>query len=393
MSPLGRSREASWKQLLDRNLSFRISEDESQNNRFLRLSDDWIPQQNRIGRLNAIAMQVASEALEDAGWLDKKELQSPRFACVIGTSKGPLDEYHSPDHPLPAGKTLLPFPSIWPSGPLAHIQNHFGMTGPSLCPVSACATGLDAVLRGVRLLQQGDCDVVLAGSVDASANQFVLNSHRKLGILASSERPPEIACQPFDVNRSGFVIGEGGAMFVLMRDDSPWFRPEQCYAHWQAGLSYNDPAGMTQLDLEATTLKRLLRDLLQQAECSSEEIDLLHLHGTGTESNDLTEAHAVKTLFGVPEKQPWATASKGAHGHALGAAGSIELAWLLLSMRDRVIPPISNLDQLDSKCPIRPAFSVPQQAEIKKGLKLSLGFGGHQIGCIVSRGNREQQVR
>lgn len=390
MSPLGRSREQNWQQLLsrDHDQPRQPFPNAPQRPSSLCLPDDWIPQQKEVGRLNAIALKVAAEALEDAGWIDRDELHSPRFACVIGTSKGPLEEYHSPGHPLPDRKSLLPFDSIWPSGPLTHVKNYFGITGPSLCPVSACATGLDAVLRGVRLLQQGDCDIVLAGSVDASANPFVLNSYRRLGILASTKYSPQAACKPFDVNRSGFVIGEGGAMFVLMRDDSPWFQPEQCYAHWHAGLSYNDPAGLTQLDLKGTTLKRLLHDLLEKADCPSTRIDLLHLHGTGTPSNDFTEAHAVKSLFGDIEKQPWSTASKGAHGHALGAAGSIELAWLILSLRDGIVPPVANLDQLDSHCPIRPALHSPQQASLKMGLKLSLGFGGHQIGCIISRGNR-----
>ncbi len=388
MTSLGDSREISWKQLLSGRPPADSFSETRQYPGSLRLPDSWLPEQEKVARPNAIALKVASEAIADAGWQNAEQLRSSRFACVIGTSKGPLEEYHCPGHPLPDRGTPLPFLSLWPSGPLTHVRTHFGITGPCLCPVSACATGLDAVLRGARLIEQGDCDFVLAGSVDASVNQFLLNSYRRLGVLATTKLSPQESCKPFDVERSGFVVGEGGAMFMMMRDDLAGFRPEKCYAYWQGGLSYNDPAGLTQLDPEGTTLKRLLHDLLIQAEFSPQEIDLLHLHGTGTTSNDMVESASIESVFGDPAKQPWSTASKGAHGHALGAAGSIELAWLLLSMRDGIIPPITNLQRPDSNCPIRPVLSSSKQALINNGLKLSLGFGGHQIGCVFSRGNR-----
>jgi len=391
MTPLGESRETSWLQLLSKQpVSFT---DSIQFPCSLRLDDSWIPEQSECTRPNAIALKVASEAIQDAGWVDAEQLRSSRFACVIGTSKGPLDEYHCEGHPFPNRDSPLRFDSLWPSGPLTHVRRHFGMTGPCLCPVSACATGLDAVLRAVRLIEQGDCDFALAGSVDASVNPFVLHSYRRLGILATSGLSSADSCKPFDQDRSGFVIGEGGAIFLMMRDDLPEFRPEKCYAHWRGGVSYNDPAGLTQLDIEGTTLKRLLPDLLKQAAISAEQIDLLHLHGTGTSSNDLVEAAAIESAFGDPANQPWSTASKGAHGHALGAAGSIELAWLLLSLRDGIIPPVTNLENLDPNCPIRPVFSRPKQLPLKNGLKLSLGFGGHQIGTIFSRGNRPAMMK
>ncbi len=386
MTPLGESRETGWRQLQSGQPV--NSSGFGQYACSLRLPDSWIPEQKEVSRSDAIALKVAREAIEDAGFTNCGQLRSPRFACVIGTSKGPLDEYHREGEPPANRDSPLPFVSLWPSGPLAHLSALLGLTGPCLCPVSACATGLDAVLRAVRLIEQGDCDYALAGSVDASVNPFVLHSYRRLGILATAKLPPTASCKPFDRDRSGFVIGEGGAMFLLMRDDLPAFRPEKCYAHWRGGVSYNDPAGLTQLDPTGRTLKRLLSELLEQSHLSAEQIDLLHLHGTGTSSNDLVESIAVESAFGDLEHQPWSTASKGAHGHALGAAGSIELAWMLLSMRDGIIPPVTNLENPDPDCTIRPVLSRPRLFPVRHALKLSLGFGGHQIGVIFSRGER-----
>ncbi len=386
MTPLGKSREASWRRLLSgRPVS---SSDSSQFPCSLCIPDAWIPEQAFQTRANAIALEVAREAIRDAGWEHNETLHSSRVACVIGTSKGPLDEYHL-QHRTPLNREApLPFDSLWPSGPLTYVRTQLGIMGPSLSPVSACATGLDAVLRASRMIEQGDCDFALAGSVDASVNPFLLHSYRRLGILATPELDATRSCKPFDQERSGFVIGEGGAIFFMMRDDLPGFSPEKIYARWQGGVSYNDPAGLTQLDLQGKTLKRLLPDLLNQAALTAGQIDLLHLHGTGTLSNDLVEATAVEATFGKPPAQPWSTASKGAHGHALGAAGSIELAWMLLSLRDGIVPPVFNLENLDSDCPIRPVLSTPRKMPLKNALKLSLGFGGHQIGAIFSRGSR-----
>jgi len=228
---------------------------------------------------------------------------------------------------------------------------------------------------------------VLAGSVDASLNPYVLHSYRRLGVLADRKWPLPEACRPFDEDRSGFVLGEGGALVVLVRDDHPT-AAGQSYARWIYGESCSDPTGMTQLDPAATSLTRLLGQVLIRSGLKTGQIDCLQLHGTATPANDQAEARAISRLFGPPSQQPWSTASKGAHGHALGAAGSLELAWLLLSLRDGLIPAVRNLDRLDPACPLRCVQGEAIAQPLQFGGKISLGFGGHQVACLLERGTR-----
>jgi len=375
-TPLGANRETSWQTLL----SGHRPEGSSCVASALPLAAAAHEYSDGLTLPEQLALATTGEALADAGWTDAAAFQEHRWGCVIGTSKGPLELYR-PD-------SSHPFPTLWPSAPLQRILQEYPLTGPALCPVSACATGLDAVLRGAQLIEQGECDLVLAGSVDASINDFVRYSYRRLGVLARDDRPAEQACRPFDRDRSGFVIGAGGAMFVLARKEAPWQPAGSAYGYLERGLQYNDPSGMTQLDPQAGVLTRLLGDLLIRSGRRTSEIDVLNLHGTGTTANDLSEATAIGRVFGKPDQQPWSTASKGAHGHPLGAAGSMELAWLLLALRDQILPPVWNLSELDSACPIRPVLKQPLQAKINCGLKISLGFGGHHSAALITRGER-----
>ena len=371
VSPLGATRESSWERLLQQDAApaasgggFPVAAES------LNGPEDCTP-------LEQMAVQAAAEAFSDAQ-LDFTE-DAPRFGCVVGTSKGPLGLFER-------GPSPFSFDQLWPSAPLSRLLRTWPLRGPALSPVSACATGLDAILRGARLIEQGDCDAVLAGSVDASLNDYVLHSYRRLGVLAQRDLPLETACRPFDADRSGFVIGEGGALFVLQREED--VQPGQSYARFLDGINGSDATGLTQVDRSGVRLSRLLGQLLIRSGLSTSDIDLLNLHGTGTRDNDLAEARAVRDVFGPPDQQPWSTASKGAHGHALGAAGSLELAWLLLSLRDQRIPPVFNLSQLDPACPLRVVNDEATSAEILLGLKISLGFGGHQTACLFEKGDR-----
>ena len=388
LTPLGPTRESSWSRLCQ---GWKPAPPASvATPAGWTIPPEWLTGPPEGTRMEQVVPRAAREALADAGLTDPAIWQSPRFGCVVGTSKGPLDLYQrEPAAPGPE----ISFAQLWPSGPLARLIRELNLRGPTICPVSACATGLEAVLRGVRLIEQGDCDLVLAGSVDASLNPFVLHSYRRLGVLADRHEPTADACKPFDRDRSGFVLGEGAALFVLARADDARLPRDRGYAHWLGGASFGDAAGLTQLDESGIRLSRLLGELIIQADRRTQDVDLLHLHGTGTTANDRAEARAMASVFGPPDQQPWTTASKGAHGHALGAAGSLELGWLLLSLRDGVIPPVWNLRHQDPACPLRAVRERCHAHAARTGLKVSLGFGGHQVACLVERGSRPAQAR
>jgi 3-oxoacyl-(acyl-carrier-protein) synthase len=271
-----------------------------------------------------------------------------------------------------------------PDTPALAVAARLGAQGPALCPVAACATGLASLQRAADLIREGVCDIVLAGSTDASLTPLVVASFQRLGVLA---RGPDAASagRPFDVRRNGFVIGEGAAVLVLENRDHAIARNASAYAEWLAGASLADAAGLTHLDPTGAGLTRLIRDVLVRGGVAPHAVDYINLHGTGTRENDVCETRGIRSALGTSADRPGCSSLKGAIGHLLGAAGSVETACTLLAMRDGVIPPTINLEQPDPECNLDYTPETARPAALRTALKLSLGFGGHLTAALLGR--------
>ena len=336
----------------------------------------------------AMAVKAATEALHDAELKIEQEDRT-RLGCVVGTSKGGMQSVSRAVAAHGLGthrKDGLPT-NVWhqfpPNVPSLMVAAQNGLEGPCLCPVAACATGLLSLNRGFELVRDGHCDVVVAGSSDASLCTSVLASFRRLGVLARGFDDPATACRPFDRHRSGFVVGEGAGMLVLERLDRAVARGAHIYAEWITSGYAADVSGLTQLEEKPIGLVRLIHDVLRRGGLTASEIDYVNLHGTATRQNDLCETNAVKQAFGTVAHSLRCSSLKGGIGHLLGAAGSVEVAATMLAMRDDVIPPTVNLTEPDEECDLdyTPGTARPQR--IENALKLSLGFGGHLVAAIV----------
>lgn len=317
----------------------------------------------------AMAVAAASEALAHAGLSEISE----RCGCVIGTSKLGLRsfarEMQQPGHSSPE--------LLWPNAAARTVASEWRLRGPALCPVAACATGLVSLIRGADLIRSGECDVVLAGSSDASLVPIVLGSFQRLGVMARGFSEPAVACRPFDAERSGFVIGEGAALLVLEACEHAESRGATVLAEFAAGGMASDPSGLTQVDPHGTTLAWLIRDVLRRAGLAPTEIDAINLHGTATRANDVAETRAVRAAFGSEADRLICSSQKGAIGHLLGAAGSVESALAVLSLRDQIMPPTINLRSPDPQCDLDYVANVARPTRLRNVLKVSLGFGGH----------------
>ena len=330
----------------------------------------------------ALAVCVANEAVQDAG-LKPQILSGDRTGVVFGTSKGGL---HTAARLLTPGRlpdqSTDPWMNVWPNAAARTVAANYGCCGPVLAPVAACATGLAACLRGYELIRDGRCDVVLAGSSDASLQPAILASFQRLGVLASPIDAPEIACRPFDRDRSGFVVGEGAACLILESYEHAIARGARWYAEWQGGRMLSDPSGLTQLDPDGRSLQRLLSDLLGSV---GQIPDYINLHGTATIPNDRVESAAVRRVLGKAADHCSCSSLKGGLGHLLGAAGSVELAATLLAIRDQVVPPTVNLVTPDPSLDLDFTPRVSRRRRIDRAWKLSLGFGGHLSAASVAR--------
>jgi 3-oxoacyl-[acyl-carrier-protein] synthase II len=273
--------------------------------------------------------------------------------------------------------------SAWPHTPSTAIAGRFDLRGPALAPVAACATGVVCVNRGAELVRDGTCDVVLAGSSDASLVPAVLASFDRLQILARRPDDPAGACRPFDRDRNGFLIGEGAAALVLEDWDLAAGRGVPIYAEWVGGRQLSDPTGLTALAPDAAPLTRLLQDLLSGAGLTPRDVHYINLHGTGTRTNDRCESLALRRLCGG-DAPPWLCGSlKGNLGHLLGAAGSVELAATALALREGVVPPHVNLEHPDPACQPGLLPLTATRRQLRHAVKLSLGFGGHLAATLL----------
>ena len=328
----------------------------------------------------AMALTAAREALTEAGLSNISE----RGGCVIGTSKPALRSFaravgqvfNLPEQSRDGQVENLPH-EFWPNATACAVASEWNLLGPALCPVAACATGLVSLIRGADLIRSHECDVVLAGSSDASLVPIVLGSFQRLGVMARGFEDARSACRPFDAKRSGFVIGEGAAVLVLEAREHAIARGATVIAEFVAGGIASDPSGLTQVDPQGTSLAWLIRDVLRRANLSPTDIDAINLHGTATRTNDVAETRAVRVAFGKAADRIACSSQKGAIGHLLGAAGSVESAIAVLSLRDQIVPPTINLRTPDPDCDLDYVPNVARTMPLRNVLKLSLGFGGH----------------
>lgn len=344
--------------------------------------------------LVALALHAAHEAVRDADLASKSfnaggDCAPDRIGVVFGTSKGGLQTFARLAESFRSGldqKAVLAtthWQDVWPDAAARRLAHTFDCQGPVLCPVLACATGLAACQRAAELIQRGDCDLVLAGSADASLQPAILGSFQRLGVLARPVNDDAAAaCRPFDRDRNGFIIGEGAACLVFESLEQAQARQASWYGEWLAGRMLTDPSGLTQLDPTGTSLKRLLRDLSRDV---SQCPEYINLHGTATLPNDRVECLAIRDVLTTEAVSTTCSSLKGGLGHLLGAAGSVELAATLLALRDQIAPPTVNLFSRDPGCDLNLIAREARHQRIDRAWKLSLGFGGHLAAACVGR--------
>ncbi len=337
-----------------------------------------------------LALKICREALDHAR--HPHSVYDPvRFGCVIGTSKGGCHaaqgawQHTYRGTQTPGFDTVDPWRFMDPQVAAREVAARWNLQGPCLAPVAACATGLMAVARGAELIAWNRCDAVLAGSVDASLVAAIHASFRRLGVLAPAATEPARACRPFHRERSGFVIGEGGAVFVLEEAAQARARGVPILAQWRGAGLGSDAGHLTRLSPDPEPLVHVLRETLSRAAVRPEQIGYINYHGTATRGNDPLESQAVERALGPAAGEIPGSSLKGAIGHLLGAAGSVELAATVLALRDQRLPPTLHLDDPDPECRLDYIPHHARQHQVETALKLSLGFGGHLVCAIVSR--------
>ena len=341
---------------------------------------------------------LADEAFEDAG-LGSQEIEaaSDRTAVLLGLSKGGVRSSRLLAERLAVGspddeRTAQDWLASWPSSGAMLLARRRGLRGPCLAPIAACATGLVAVIQGADLIRRGVCDRVIAGSADASLERLFLAAFRKMKALSRWEGDPQGAVRPWDRGRSGFVVGEGGALLVLEREDLARERGVLPYAEVKGGALGADAYHETDLNPDPRGFADVITRSLTDSGVDPSAIDHVNVHGTATRSNDPLECQALRLVLGEHAEAVSCSASKSQIGHLLGAAGAAELAITCLSIRDGFIPPTLNLDDPDPACDLDGTPHVGRSRPIRNALKLSIGFGGHLAAVVLARPEGDRRL-
>ncbi|MGD9644888.1 MAG: beta-ketoacyl synthase [Pirellulales bacterium] len=350
---------------------------------------DLQPALPRQLKVTALCQQVAAEALADAqidtANMNHGRFDRDRFACAIS---GHIGDTGWLEREIGGYDTSAPGALEWwqqwmPNTTCSTIANQHGLYGPRICHSTACASGLIDFLSAVRAIRHGQADIALAGSGEAFHPLFAAGFHQ-MRVLAYHD-VPELACRPFDMARSGFVMGEGAAMMVVERLSHAQRRGAKIYAEVLGGSMHAEAHHVTDLEADPEALVRLINDTLDSSRLGPNDIGYINVHGTGTQQNDVVEARAIRRAFGPAADRACASAVKSMLGHLVNASGSVELAITALALRDGFIPPTLNLTQQDPACELDCIPLVGRQREVEHALKISVAFGGHLAAVALRR--------
>ena len=336
----------------------------------------------RQDRVTHLGFAAAADALQDAGELSS---DPDRCAVMAATGIGGLStlEENCKNFMEKGPSRVSPFfvPMMMPNATAGVISMRLGWTGPALCVTTACAAGTNAIGEGVRLIRDGSSDVVLAGGAEFPITPITLAAFARMGALSNRNEEPERASRPFDANRNGFVIAEGAAFFVLETLEHALARGARVYGE-VAGYGRNaDAYHITAPSPGGTGAAACMQQALDDASLSPADIGHVNAHGTSTELNDASEADAVRKVFG--DDPPPLTSNKGSVGHMIAGAGAAEAVASLLSIRDGVVPPTANLEQIGDDIGLDVVSGEAREIGARPVISNSFGFGGHNASLVL----------
>jgi 3-oxoacyl-[acyl-carrier-protein] synthase II len=272
---------------------------------------------------------------------------------------------------------------LMPNGPAATVGLALGARAGVHTPVSACASGAEALAVALELLRSGRADVVVTGGAEACVHPLPMAGFAQMRALSTRHDEPEAASRPYDKGRDGFVLGEGAGVLVLETEAHAAARGARVHGYLAGAGMAADAHHVTAPDPEGLGAARSVRLALDDAGLGPADIGHVNAHATSTPLGDLAEARALGIALGA--HRPAVTATKSCTGHLLGAAGAVEAIATVVALRDGVVPPVRNLDDQDDEADVDAVRVVPRQLAHHAALSTSFGFGGHDVSLVFTR--------
>ena len=333
----------------------------------------------RLDPSSQFALIAAREAWADAGSPDVvPERLSVEFSTGIGGVWTLLDAFDTLKDRGPRRVLPMTVPMLMPNGPAAAVGMEFAARGGVRTSVSACASSTEAIANAITRLQSGEIDVVIAGGCEDAIHALPVSAFAAMHALSKRNDSPEHASRPYDVNRDGFVMGEGGAALVIETEEHAKARGAKIYAELAGGAVTSDAYHITAPDPEGSGAARAMLSTLAQAGATIEDVVHINAHATSTPVGDIAEYNALRRVFGDHLDKIAVTATKSSTGHLLGGAGAVEAIFTVLAIHHRVIPPTINLDNQDPEIKLDVVTSPRKLTEGPiLAISNSFGFGGH----------------
>jgi 3-oxoacyl-[acyl-carrier-protein] synthase II len=334
------------------------------------------------------AIGAAKEALEDAQLSITPE-NSEQIGVIVGTGLGGLpsiERYHKVL--LERGPSrITPFfiPMLIANMASGQIAIQFGPKGPNTCVVTACATGAHCIGDAFRAIVYGDAEAMITGGTEANITPLTIGGFNAMKALSTRNDQPEKACRPFEKNRDGFVVAEGSGILIL--EELQFALKRKARIHGELiGYGYTgDAYHITAPSPDGDGAVRCMRMAMKDARLKPEDVDYINAHGTSTSLNDLTETIAIKKVFSDHAKRVPISATKSMTGHLLGAAGSTEAIFTVLSLRDGIMPPTINYEEADPQCDLDYVPNEARRKPLKIAMSNAFGFGGTNATLVFKK--------
>ena len=341
----------------------------------------------RMDRTTHFAMEACHQAIADSRLLENG-LDRERVGVVIGSGIGGvgtlLEQYEVLKASGPHRVSPFLIPMMLPDTPAAQVAIEYGLRGPNLAVISACATGTNVVGEAFEMVARGAADAIVAGGTEAGILPIAIAGFNVMGALSTRNDEPARACRPFDADRDGFVISEGAAVLVLESLEHALARGATIHAEI-VGYGTSVDANHIAAPLETGDgARQAMQCALNRASLAPQAVDYLNAHGTSTRLNDVAETRAIKTVLGEHAYDVAVSSTKSMTGHLLGGAGALEALVCVKVLEDDIIPPTINYETPDPDCDLDYVPNEARRAKINVAMSNSFGFGGHNA-CVVLR--------
>lgn len=345
----------------------------------------------KIDKFSQYAMVVADEAVRDAG-ITTQNADPDRVGVIWGSGIGGLDTFlHECTEFVKGDGTprFNPFfiPKMIADIASGHISIKYGFRGPNFTTVSACASSTNALIDAFNYIRLGKADIILSGGSEAAVNEAGMGGFNALQALSVRNDSPETASRPFDLDRDGFVLGEGAGAIVLEELTHALKRGAKIYAEVIGGGMSADAYHITAPHPEGLGANNVMKNALSDAGIHANEIDYINVHGTSTPLGDVSESKAILSVFGEHAYSLNISSTKSMTGHLLGAAGAIESIASILAVKNNMVPPTINhfTDDPSFDTRLNFTFNKPQEREVRAALSNTFGFGGHNASVIFRK--------